>query len=116
MPLKKLTVEFDSDTSGFDAGLRRIKGGISNLQSSAGALNKGFGFMNITAGITAMAAELMASVGALVVVTKAVYNFASECIGLASDLNEVENVINVTFGDGASAITISQRNLPLHSE
>lgn len=35
---------------------------------------------------------------------RAIVNFSKECINLGSDLSEVQNVVDVTFGDGASTI------------
>ena len=49
----------------------------------------------------------MGKVGAMVAAAfsvKAVTAFAKECINLGSDLNEVQNVVDVTFGDSAPKI------------
>ena len=58
---------------------------------------------SIGSSFTSMFAKI-ASVGALVKAGKALVDFASEAVGVASALTEVQNVVDVTFGAGASKI------------
>lgn len=69
----------------------------ANLQKSASGLNK---VMTIAKGafLGAMAARGVAAVG------RAVAGLASGSIDLASDLTEVQNVVDVTFGASSKAI------------
>jgi hypothetical protein len=71
----------------------------ANLQKSASGLNK---VMTIAKGtfLGAMAARGVAAVG------RAVAGLASGSIDLASDLTEVQNVVDVTFGTSSKAIDI----------
>ncbi len=43
---------------------------------------------------------------------KAITDFSKECIALGSDLTEVQNVVDVTFGQGAEKINAFAKNAP----
>lgn len=78
------------DTSLDDSGLKR---GFDRLKSSVGGLGAGLGAALGTAGI-AMAGAIVSSMGAIV----------DNAISTASRLQEVQNVVDVTFGESAAAI------------
>ena len=46
----------------------------------------------------------IAGAGAIAEAGKFLFDLGKECVGLASDLEEVQNVVDVTFGDGAAKI------------
>lgn len=71
-----------------------VKAGLNNVNST---VNKG----------TSRLISIFKKVGAAIGIAfslNAIRKFASGCIDLASDLTEVQNVIDVTFGDGADKI------------
>lgn len=71
-----------------------VKAGLNNVNSS---VNKG----------TSSLISIFKKVGAVIGIAfslNAIRKFASGCIDLASDLAEVQNVVDVTFGDGADKI------------
>lgn len=71
-----------------------VKAGLNNVNST---VNKG----------TSSLISIFKKVGAAIGVAfslNAIRKFASGCIDLASDLTEVQNVVDVTFGDGADKI------------
>lgn len=105
MALKDLSVRFTSDTTGLDKGFQKAESGITNLKSKAGSLQQtGQGLTGLKAGIMDLATGLTFAAGALLTGIKGVSAFGGQCIGLASDLNEVQNVVDVTFGNNASKI------------
>lgn len=79
------TLEFDTkiDQTGFDKGVSNL----NNAAMSAGNIMKGF-----------LGANLFQAAG------EQLLDFAKKGIQLASDLEEVQNVVDVTFGDGAAEI------------
>lgn len=79
------TLEFDTkiDQSGFNKGVESL----NTAAASAGNIMKGF-----------LGANLFQAAG------EKLLDFAKKSIQLASDLEEVQNVVDVTFGDGASEI------------
>ncbi len=79
------TLEFDTriDQSGFERGISSL----NNSAATAGNIMKGF-----------LGANLFQAAGEKLV------DFAKKSVQLASDLEEVQNVVDVTFGDGATEI------------
>lgn len=71
------------DTSGMNTGLKQIQGGLGGLGS---ALKK------------------LGSIIAVVFSVKKIAEFAASCIELGSDLDEVQNVVQVTFGDKMTGV------------
>ena len=78
------------DTSLDDSGLKR---GFSRLQSSVGGLSAGLGAA-LGMGAAQMVQNIISSMGAVV----------DNAISTASRLQEVQNVVDVTFGESAAAI------------
>lgn len=76
-------IDSKMNTSGVQKGTKEIQGMFSNLIKSA----KGVGL--------AIAAAFS---------IKAIVNFSKECINLGSDLEEVQNVVDVTFGSMSNQI------------
>lgn len=77
------------DTKGFGKGVGNMKKSISGLSGSIGKL-----------GVSIAAAFSV----------KAVINFGKECINLGSDLQEVQNVVDVTFGNMSDKIDEFSKN------
>jgi len=71
-----------------------VKAGLNNVKSS---VNKG------ASSLISMFKKVGAAIG-IAFSLNAIRKFASDCIDLASDLIEVQNVVDVTFGDGADKI------------
>src|SRR5690606_33932349 len=71
-----------------------VKAGLNNVKST---VNKG------TSSLISMFKKVGAAIG-IAFSLNAIRKFASSCIDLASDLTEVQNVVDVTFGDGADKI------------
>lgn len=71
-----------------------VKAGLNNVESS---VNKS------TSSLISMFKKVGAAIG-IAFSLHAIRRFASGCIDLASDLTEVQNVVDVTFGDGADKI------------
>jgi len=71
-----------------------VKAGLNNVKSS---VNKG------ARSLISMFKKVGAAIG-IAFSLNAIRKFASSCIDLASDLTEVQNVVDVTFGDGADKI------------
>jgi len=71
-----------------------VKAGLNNVKSS---VNKG------ASSLISMFKKVGAAIG-IAFSLNAIRKFASDCIDLASDLTEVQNVVDVTFGDGADKI------------
>lgn len=84
------TLIFDTkiDTSGFEKGLKGLKlSGVKAASSIAGEITKGIiGASALQGGI------------------KTLVDFGKKSIKLASDLQEVQNVVDVTFGQGAADV------------
>ena len=78
-----VVISVDMDHSQFDRGVSHMKSSINKFGSTLKKLG----------GIVAMAFG-----------TAALINFGKESIKLASDIEEVQNVIDVTFGRGAAQI------------
>ena len=71
------------DTRGVNSGMKNVEGALSRV---GGAFKK------------------LGGVIAAAFAVKAVVNFSKECIALGSDLEEVQNVVDVTFGKMSGAI------------
>ena len=71
-----------------------VKAGLNNVNST---VNKG------TSSLISIFKKVGAAIG-IAFSLNAIRRFASGCIDLASDLTEVQNVVDVTFGDGADKI------------
>ena len=78
-----IRIKANLDHSGFDRGLSSMTGSLKRFTST---LSKLAGMVGLAFGV-----------GALI-------NFGKESIRLASDIQEVQNVIDVTFGKGAAQI------------
>lgn len=87
MPDGRLTFDTRIDTSGFDKGVGEIEGKAEKAGSSIGSIMKGV-----------LGAQIVKEVAS------AVIDFGKKCISLASDLEEVQNVVDVTFGESAAKI------------
>jgi hypothetical protein len=79
MALAPLSVKIGADTTGFEKGLRRVQKGAIGLKNVLGKLG-------LVAGGVGLAA------------------LGKQAIGLASDLTEVQNVVDVTFGNMSAYI------------
>lgn len=78
----KIIIDTEIDSSGAEKGVNSLKGKISS----------GFKTMGATA------------VKGVAAVTGALIAMGSKCVDVASDLTEVQNVVDTTFGDGAETI------------
>ena len=77
-----------------------VKDAVSNLKKVDGEVeNTG----KTTDGFMSKLKKLGGAIAGAFVV-KAVVDFGKKCVGLASDLDEVQNVVDVTFGQGAETI------------
>ncbi len=85
----KVVFKYVGDTSGVDKANNEAEHKIKGFGSRIGGIAKGIG--------TAIA-------GALAAAGVALLGLAKRGLGLASDLQEVQNVVDVTFGDGAKVI------------
>lgn len=83
----RIIYRVEADTSGIDKTLDNVQG---KAQKAGNSINDSF--------------SSLVTGGAILAATKALVDFGSACVGVASDLDEVQNVIDVTFGDSASAI------------
>ncbi len=78
----------------------RIILSVNGAQGYVNAMNQ---VTRATGGFDASAGKLMSTLASLVSVG-ALIKFSKQCVTAASDLQEVANVINVTFGDGAELV------------
>ena len=77
------------NTKGFNSGVGNMKKSVSGLTSTIGKLGVAIG---------------------LAFSARAVINFGKECINLGSDLQEVQNVVDVTFGNMSDRINEFAKN------
>lgn len=92
----RVVYRVEADTSGVDSA-------ISQTEQS---------FKQSGDGIMDMFKKITGAVGGMKVV-QVLKNFATSAVGLASDLAEVQNVVDVTFGDGAASIEAWSKNAGL---
>ena len=78
----------------------RILFSVNGAQGYVNAMNE---VSRVTDGFGTSAGKLMSTLGKLVSVA-AIVKFSKQCISAASDLQEVANVMNVTFGDSAAIV------------
>jgi phage-related protein len=85
----QINLDLGINSSGFKSQLKGIK-------NSTGGLTKSFGKLGI-----AVAAAFS---------IKAIVSFGKECLKLGSDLNEVQNVVDVTFGSMSAKVNEFAKN------
>ena len=83
----RIIYKVEADTSGIDQTLDKVQG---QAQKAGDSINDSF--------------SSLITKGAILAATKALVDFGMACVDVASDLDEVQNVIDVTFGESASAI------------
>lgn len=80
----------------------------SKLKTDIGTMKKELGGLDTTAsGATSKISSHFASMGKSIktaIVAAGITKFASDCLSLASDLQEVQNVVDVTFGNMSSNV------------
>ena len=77
----KVTISTALNNKGLEKDIKNISGSLGGLKSVVGGLSK----------VLAAAFSV-----------KAIMDFTKECIGLGSDIAEVQNVVDVSFGNMAS--------------
>lgn len=83
----RITYKIDADTSSIDKSLDHVE---DSAQKAGTGVEGAFKKIATSAAVAAAA--------------KAVYAFGKACVDVASDLAEVQNVVDVTFGESASVI------------
>lgn len=80
-----ITIETDLDSSGAEKGVSKLENSLNKVSSKISNVGK-----TVAKGVT--------------VATGALGALGIKSIGVASDLQEIQNVVDVTFGEGASVI------------
>lgn len=110
-----IMIETKVDTGGITKGTRSLKGQVAALaaeyrklgMSQSAAMKKAWKELGTT---SKSLGGLMASLGAFgkliasAFAVKVLYDFGKQAISLASDLQEVQNVVDVAFGDMADKV------------
>ena len=81
----KIIIETDIDQSGAEKGVDKLKNSLNKVSSKVSNVGK-----TVAKGVT--------------VATGALGALGLKSIGVASDLQEIQNVVDITFGDGATII------------
>lgn len=100
MELERLKVVIEAETDGLKSSVNKAKEEFTNLEKDT---NKS----------TTNIANSFGKIGSTLVKAFAVrelINFGQECLSLASDLQEVQNVVDVTFGDMSEQVNIFASN------
>lgn len=98
MATRNLLVRAGFDASGMTRGTRQANTALRNFGQTA---NRSMSGLSSTMGTSlGKIGKLLAGVFAV----KAIASFGKQCIDLGSDLAEVQNVVDVTFGDMAQSI------------
>lgn len=100
---EKLNIVITADTKQAETGLSKVASSAKKAQSTAGMMQSSFKGMAAVAG--KFAGVLGVAIG-----TKALVDFGKSCVDVASDLQEVQNVLDVTFGDKAAGVDAWAKN------
>ncbi|MBR1736046.1 MAG: hypothetical protein IJ736_03375, partial [Firmicutes bacterium] len=94
LTLEELQVLITANTDSLNRQLAQVRNQLKNTQSESSKITKGIssGFAGIAAGVGGAVVSVLKSAAS------AVTGFAGECLELGSDLAEVQNVVDVTFG------------------
>lgn len=106
MALRDLNVRIGADTRGFDSGMRRVRGGVDNLRGSADRASESMGGIG-------KAFKATAVIAAVTIAGKAIAKFAGGAMSIASNLSEVQNVVDTTFGSASHIIDAFAKNSTL---
>lgn len=104
--LEELQVLITANTKDVAKQLTEIRNQLRNTQNETTKITKGIsgGFSGIGASILGAVATLGTIVGAFAVAGKAAASMSKSCLELGSDLAEVQNVVDVTFGSMSSKV------------
>ena len=91
----EITIGTTVDTEGIDEALKKIKASLNGLSSK---FKKAFGNADKQANKLGSTLKKIAKIAASIAIGKIVFDFGKQAITAASDLQEVQNIINVTFG------------------
>lgn len=90
MALKSLAVNIGANTTGFQRGIQAMQKGFQGASSSVAS------FTSLLAPIAGLVAAAFS--------IRAIVDFTKSCIDLGSAVTEVQNVVDVTFGQSAGLI------------
>lgn len=106
LTLEELQVIITANTDNLNRQLSQIRSQLRGTQSESSRITKGIssGFAGIAAGVGGAVMAIGAVVSALKSAASAVTGFAGDCLELGSDLAEVQNVVDVTFGSMSESV------------